>query len=190
MQDIKQTPGAATPRPDPTWLRAVDKLALGLAFLAAGALILLAANVFFDVIGRAFLKAPLPGTLEMTAHWWMPMLTLLAFAYTEKRQEHIKVTILLDTLPLRMRQLVEGCFGLIATALLIGLAWHAWHEAMDSFGYMETTSSLPPVAIWPFKFVAVIGVGALALQSAGTSFRYFTGRLPGVEFETREGEAV
>jgi len=190
MTQTSQMQGAGRPRTDPTWLRAVDRLALGLAFLAAGALILLAANVFFDVIGRAFFKSPLPGTLEMTAQWWMPLLTLLAFAYTEKRQEHIKVTILLDTLPVRMRQWVEGCFGLIATGLLVGLAWHAWHEAMDSFGYMETTSSLPPIAIWPFKFVAVIGVAALALQSAATSFRYFSGRLPDDGFDPNEGEAV
>ncbi|WP_375175116.1 TRAP transporter small permease subunit [Pseudooceanicola sp.] len=190
MQDTSQTKGASHPRTDPAWLRAVDRLAVALAVIAALALILLAANVFLDVIGRAFLKSPLPGTLEMTAQWWMPVLTLLAFAYTEKRQEHIKVTILLDTLPLRMRQWVEGCFGLIATALLIGLAWHAWHEAMDSFGYMETTSSRPPVAIWPFKFVAVVGVAALALQSAATSIRYFTGRLPGGDFDAHEGEAV
>ena len=106
------------------------------------------------------------------------MLTLLAFAYTEKRQEHIKVTILLDTLPLRMRQLVEGMFGLVATSLLIGLTWHAGIEALDSLGYKETTSSRPPVAIWPFKFVAVLGVAALALQSAATTYRYFPRRLP------------
>ena len=188
MQDTP--PITSADRADPLWLRAVDGLALGLAVLAAIALVLLAANVFLDVMGRAFFKSPLPGTLEMTAHWWMPLLTLLAFAYTEKRQEHIKVTILLDTLPPRMRQLVEGCFGLIATALLVALAWHAWHEAMDSLGYMETTSSLPPVAIWPFKFVAVIGVGALALQSAATSLRYFTGRLPSDDIGAHEGEAV
>lgn len=174
--------------PDPALLRLIDRIALGLALIAAVALILLALNVFADVIGRAFLKKPLPGTLEMTAQWWMPTLTLLAFAYTEKRQDHIKVTILLDTLPLRMRQWIEGAFGLIATALLVGLAWHALAEAQDSFGYMETTSSLPPVAIWPFKYAAVLGVTALALQSAATSYRYFTRRLPAAA--APEGEAV
>lgn len=177
-------------RKDPAWIRAVDGLAVVLALAAAGALVFLAVNVALDVTGRAFFKTPVPGTLEMTAQWWMPALTLLAFAYTEKRQEHIKVTILLDVLPPRMRQVVEGCFGLIATALLIALAWHAWAEAMDSLGYGETTSSLPPVAIWPFKFVAVVGVAALALQSAATSARYFTGRLPLVTPGTDEGEAL
>jgi len=179
-----------TTQNDPALLRAVDRIALGLALLAAGALILLALNVFVDVLGRAFLKKPFPGTLEFTAQWWMPVLTLLAFAYTEKRQEHIKVTILLDALPLRMRRLVEACFGLIATILLVALAYHSFNEAMDSYGYKETTSSLPPVAIWPFKFVAVVGVGALALQSAASTWRYLTGRLPLTPGEAREGEAV
>jgi len=191
IQTTERPPRRADPepQPEPPLLRAIDRLALGLALLAAGALVLLAANVFLDVLGRAFLKQPLPGTLEMTAQWWMPMLTLLAFAYTEKRQEHIKVTILLDTLPPRLRQWVEGCFGLVATLLLIALAVHAWHEAMDSFGYGETTSSRPPVAIWPFKFVAVIGVGALALQSAATAWRHFTGRFA-ADRDRREGEAA
>ncbi|MCB1464099.1 MAG: TRAP transporter small permease [Nitratireductor sp.] len=165
-------------------------LSFGLTLLAACALVLLALNVFIDVLGRAFLKTPLPGTLEMTAQWWMPTLTLLAFAYTEKRQEHIKVTILLDALPLAMRRTIEGCFGLIAIALLIGLAWYAFDEAMDSFRYGETTSSLPPVAIWPFKFVAVAGVVALAMQSAATAWRHFTKPLPLAPSETHEGEAI
>ena len=187
---VNDMPDRTRPMKDPALLRAIDRLALGLALLAAVALVLLALNVFVDVLGRAFLKQPFPGMLEMTAQWWMPTLTLLAFAYTEKRQEHIKVTILLDALPPRMRQLVEGCFGLIATALLVALAWYALAEALESFGYGETTSSRPPVAIWPFKFVAVLGVGALALQSAATSWRYFTGRLPLGAADTHEGEAV
>lgn len=190
MAEHVKTDKSPATRRDPALIRAVDMLAFGLALLAAIALILLALNVFVDVLGRAFLKTPLPGTLEMTAQWWMPVLTLLAFAYTERRQEHIKVTILLDALPLRMRQVIEGCFGLVATALLIGLAWYSFKEAMDSYGYGETTSSLPPVAIWPFKFVAVLGVAALAMQSAATTWRYFAGYLPLMPTESHEGEAI
>ncbi len=163
-------------------LRVIDRLSDALAWVAAVGLILLAANVFADVIGRAFLNQPVRGTLEMTAHWWMPILTLLAFAFTERRQEHIKVTLLLDTLPPRMRRMVEGSFGLIAIALLVVLAWYALTQATESAGYGETTASTPPVVIWPFKFVAVAGIAMLALQSLATTIRHFA-NLPLAENE-------
>lgn len=187
MSDLSKSPVAAR---EPLALRVVDGLGYVLAIVAAVALVLLAANVLVDVIGRALFNTPLRGTLEMTTQWWMPILTLLAFAYTERRQEHIKVTILLDTLPPRLRQVIEGTFGLIATGLLVALCWHSLTEALESAGYKQATSSVPPVAIWPFKFVAVVGVGALALQSAVTAFRYFAGYLPRSENLQSDGDIV
>lgn len=188
---MSDTAVAPPPRaPDPLLLRGVDTLARGLAILAALALVLLAVNVLVDVTGRAGFNAPYPGTLEMTAYWWMPTLTLAAFAYTEMRQEHIKVTILLDILPPLMRRMVEGVFGLIATGLLLLLAWHGLSEALEAAEYGQTTSSSPPVAVWPFKFLAPLGVLALALQSAATSYRYFAGHLPVTETYDSDSDTV
>lgn len=162
----------------PLIIRLIDRLSDILAFGAAAGVVLLVVNVFIDVAGRKLFNTPFPGTLEHTTFWWMPMLALLAFGYTEKRQEHIKVTILLDALPPRMRQIVEGVFSLLATGLLLGMTYYSWFEAMKSYGYQQVTPSDPPVAIWPFKFVAVAGMGMIALQMAATTIRYFAGTLP------------
>lgn len=159
-------------------LRLIDRMSAVFAYAAAAAVILLALNVFIDVIGRKFFNTPFMGTLEMTAFWWMPTLTLFAFAFTEQRQEHIKVTILLDALPVRMRQIVEGSFGILATGLLVALTYYTLIDALRSAGFQQTTPSAPPVAIWPFKFVAVAGVAMLSLQAAATTARYFLGQLP------------
>lgn len=166
------------PRKTPGIFRLIDGLSAFFAFGAAAAVVLLAISVFVDVIGRTFFHAPLTGTLEMTAYWWMPMLTILAYGYTERKQEHIKVTILLDMLPLRLRQMVEGAFSLLATGLLVALTYYTWIDAARSARIQETTPATPPVAIWPFKFVAVAGIAMLALQFAATSLRHFSGRLP------------
>jgi len=162
----------------PTLVRIVDRMTNVVAVLAAAGVVLLVLNIVVDVVGRLLLGKPFPGTIEYTSYWWMPTLALLAFAFTEKRQEHIKVTILLDALPLRMRQIVEGSFGLISTALIAALAFYAWEDAMKAYAFQEVTASSPPVPVWPFRFVAVIAMGMLALQSAATTWRYFAGRLP------------
>lgn len=159
-------------------LRFVDRMSAVFAYGAAVAVVLLALNVFVDVMGRKFFNTPFLGTLEMTAYWWMPMITLFAFAFTEQRQEHIKVTILLDALPVRMRQIVEGSFGILTTGLLVALTYYTLVDALRSAGFQQTTPSTPPVLIWPFKFVAVAGVAMLSLQAAATTTRYFLGLLP------------
>lgn len=162
----------------PLAVRVIDRLSNLFAILAAAGVVLLVLNVVVDVAGRLLFNSPFPGTIEYTTYWWMPTLALLAFAFTEQRQEHIKVTILLEALPPRMRQIVEGVFGLLATALLVALIYYTWHDAMRSYGFREVTSSSPPVSVWPFRFVAVAGMAMIALQSAATTFRYFTGHLP------------
>jgi len=165
-------------RPAPLPVRLIDGLSNCAAILGAAGVMLMVANIVVDVAGRMLFHKPFPGTIEYTTYWWMPTLALLSFAFTEKMQEHIKVTILLDALPPRFRQIVEGVFGLIATALIAALAYYAWHDAMRGYNFQETTASSPPVAIWPFRFVAVLGLAMLALQSAATTFRYFAGQLP------------
>lgn len=162
----------------PLVIRMIDRSSGAMAYVAAAAVVLLAINITIDVVGRTVFHAPLVGTLEVTAYWWMPTLTLLAFAFTEKHQEHIKVTSLLDSLPPRMRQIVEGIFGVIATLLLVALTYYTFREAMVGAALQKTTASKPPVPIWPFMFVAVAGVGMLALQTAASSYRYFAGHLP------------
>ena len=162
-------------RTDPSLLRVIDRVTCGFGYLAALGVICLILNVFVDVVGRKFFSAPWPGTIERTTYWWMPTLVLLGYAYAEYAQEHIKVTILLDALPERMRQIVEGVFGLLATLLLIALVYYTYQDAMKSFNFREITSSKPPVEIWPARFLAVIGIALLALQSGASTLRRFMG---------------
>ena len=185
MAGHPETSGTRPNGRGPLLVRMIDRLSGATAYLAALGVIFLVINVFIDVIGRKFFSAPLPGTIERTTYWWMPLLVLMAFAYTEYRQEHIKVTILLDALPDRMRSLVEGIFGLMATLLLIALLVYTFQDAMKSFRFREVTSSRPPVEIWPARFMAVAGVALLTLQSAATTWRRLTG-LPSrpEEFDT------
>lgn len=159
----------------PLWVRFSDRMSDGIAILAALALILLAGNVFLDVVGRTFWRHPFSGTLEYTAYWWMPTLTLLAFAYTEKQQEHIKVTILLDVLPHGLRRGIEMVFGLLTLGMTAALCYYATLEALQSMALGRTTPSTPPVPIWPFKFMATLGLAMLTLQLLASIWRWANG---------------
>jgi TRAP-type mannitol/chloroaromatic compound transport system permease small subunit len=192
MSNATDTPNSDRPaqRRLPLVIRAIDRSTSVFSLLAAIGVVVLMLNVFVDVVGRKFFGSPFPGTIERTTYWWMPLLVLLAFAYAEYQQEHIKVTILLDALPLRMRQIVMGVFGLIATVLLIALVIYSCQDAIKSFNFREVTSSRPPVEIWPARFLAAAGVTMLALQSAATTFRCFAGLLPQIHDYDNEADTV
>nr|WP_325210860.1 TRAP transporter small permease [Salinibacterium sp.] len=161
-----------------------DAMSLG----AAIALVLMAVNIVIDVIGRSLFNSPFAGTLELTSFWWMPTLTLLAFAVTERHQEHIKVTLLLDSLPVRMRQIIEGSVSVLATLLLLALAWFTLANAIDAEELRLAANSTPPIPIWPFKFVAAAGIAMLAVQMAATAYRHFAGLLPRADSLATEGD--
>ncbi|MCR2793481.1 TRAP transporter small permease [Microbacterium sp. zg.Y625] len=162
----------------PLAIRVVDRLSDIAGTGAAIALALLTLNVIVDVVARTLFGRPLAGTLELTTYWWMPGLVLLSFPYAERLQEHIKVTMVLEALPLPVRRIVEGTIAALVAALLAALAVFTLQDALASAALGQTTNSNPPIAVWPFKFVAVAGIALLALQSAATSFRFFSGRLP------------
>lgn len=162
----------------PAVIRIIDRLSQIAAIGAALALALMSINVMVDVIGRTFFRHPFAGTLELTSYWWMPALIVLSFGYAEYLQEHIKVTLVLDALPRRFRQIVEGTIALLGALLLLVVAYFTLMDAMHSFDIQQASNSKPPIAIWPFKFVAVAGAVLLALQLAATAYRFFADRLP------------
>ena len=174
----------------PLMIRLVDRLSDVAGVGAAVILGLLTLNVIVDVLGRTFFGRPFAGTLELTTYWWMPGLVLLSFPFAERVQEHIKVTMVLEALPLPARRVIEGTIAALVAALLAVLAYFTLQDALASAAMGQTTNSRPPVAVWPFKFVAVAGVALLALQSAATSYRFFSGRLPRRDALLSEADAL
>jgi TRAP-type C4-dicarboxylate transport system permease small subunit len=102
------------------------------ALIAGLALVALVLNVAVDVIVRATDGRPLGRTLEMTTYWWMPVLVTLSYAIAEREREHITVTMLLDRMPTRSRQYVEGAFSAVGTAVVAALTWYTILDAVAS----------------------------------------------------------
>lgn len=165
-------------RPLPVWVRIADSLSRYAGIVPAILLLVLAVNVVIDVLGRYLFIKPLEGTFEWSMYWWLPGVVLLGYAVTELRQEHIKVALLLDAMPLRLRQIVEGTVSALAAVLIGILIFYAFKDAVTSQEIGLATSGKVAYPIWPLKYVAVFGATLLLLQSLASSYRFFTGRLP------------
>jgi TRAP-type C4-dicarboxylate transport system permease small subunit len=143
-------------------------------YIAAACLVLIAILVGAQVIGRIydglltlFGYPPygfLVASLAEIAGYLLTAASFLALAATLKRGAHIRVTILLGSVPDRVRHIFE-LWALAAGALFVAfISLHLARFAFDSWRFNEVSYGIIPVPLAMPQ--AVMAFGALALLVA------------------------
>jgi TRAP-type C4-dicarboxylate transport system permease small subunit len=152
----------------------LDRLYNVALYVAAACLVLIAALVGAQVIGRLydvllmlFGHRPygfLVPSLAELAGYLLAAASFLALAATLKRGAHIRVTILLASVSNGARRLLE-LWALAAGAVFVAfICWHLALFAYDSFRFKEVSYGIIPMPLWIPQ--AVMTVGALTLLVA------------------------
>ncbi|HEY0877118.1 MAG TPA: TRAP transporter small permease [Zeimonas sp.] len=149
--------------------RAIDRLAVGLAVVAAVLLVLAALVITWSVFWRA------------TGHstWWeiefsvymMVASLFLASPYTLKTRGHVGVDLLTHYLPQRLRFRAAVVVAVIGLAVCLYLAWLGAGLAWESFLKGERTESTWAPRKWPLFAMLPLGLGLTALQYVVEIFR-------------------
>jgi TRAP-type C4-dicarboxylate transport system permease small subunit len=160
------TPAAASPTTSaPRWLKLIDRLSLASA--AVGAILLggMVCTVVADVIRRNAFNRPVPGALELTQFAYMPTLISLGLGYALLRNEHIRVTLLTAPTGPKVQRVIE-VLGMVLTIGAMGaLAWFGAQRAQTAQLVDEHAVGVEWFAIWPYRWVAVVGMVVLGLQA-------------------------
>ncbi|MBB1271699.1 TRAP transporter small permease subunit [Psychromonas sp. SR45-3] len=129
-------------------------------------MLLLLANVFYDVVARYFFKYSSIGLQELEWHIFASMF-LLGIAYTLKEEGHVRVDILYEKLSLKNRAWINciGCvlFLLPFCALVI---WYSYDFALESY-HLNETSGDPGGLSHRWLIKAMIPLSTLALVFSG-----------------------
>ena len=150
-------------------------LALGAAIIA-----LMAVHVIADVSCRYLLNQPLPGTIEIVSLYYMVAVIYLPLAYVQSRRQHIVVHQFTDWLPLRARLGIDAVVGVLATAVLVLLAWRGVIEAIRATEVgQQSIAGTHAIASWPPRWFVPLGLTVMALQCITQSARDFTAALSG-----------
>ena len=118
------------------------------AFAMAGGVTfcLLIAMSIVSIVGRKLAAAPVPGDFEL-----MQMGAAFGAAaflpYCAMRDHHLKVEILSDWVPARLRYGLEGVAQVLLAAFALLFAWRTALQAIDLRGSGETTTLLA-VPMW------------------------------------------
>lgn len=143
--------------------------------VAAVVVIAMMLHTLANALGRYIFSAPIYGTNEMVAYWYLPGVVLIGFVAAQAQKEHISVSILYDNIP-RRNQLEYTVFSGVVSALLCGaFAWFGLLEALDNLaiGAMAGNSS---IIMWPITFIVPVMFALLAallvIQVVGALIRF------------------
>lgn len=144
--------------------RGLDALYDGAAWLAALFMIGLLVMVLLSIAGRQ-LHFHLPGT-DAYAGYMMAAAGFLALAHTFKRNEHIRVTLLLGFLHGKPRRALE-IWALCAATLLAALAaFYSCRLSWQSYLFHDISTGNDATPLWIPQLTMAIGSVILAIAIA------------------------
>ncbi len=143
------------------WLRAIESFLLDLAALM---MIVIMSIVVIDVVLRYCFNSPISWAYPLISRYLMIYLFFLAVSDTLRRNQHIFVDLLVRTLNVRNRSLLEllgylPSAALVAVVLWLGIAL-TWEQYVNNQVEMDTLA-------WPSWIATVavpVGMGAMLLR--------------------------
>ncbi|MCI5078480.1 TRAP transporter small permease subunit [Oricola sp.] len=166
---------------------AIDKLLAFFGRLGAWAGFVLIIAVCVDVATRYF-GVPKPfgwnsTQLQESEYWLHTFLFTLMIGYAYKRQAHVRIDLLRDSFPIKVKYLVEmvGIALFLFTYALLG-AWYCYKYALSSFLEHEMSKSTIGLShIWIVKSALVamfVLMGFAAVSQFIKALAGFRGVLP------------
>lgn len=150
--------------------RFLENIVLWLAqfsfFVGALAMVLMMLHISADVAARTLFGSSMPGTLEITAEWYMIAIVYMPLALLALRDQHIAVDLFTHNLSKRVQH------GLRAVMAVIALGFfYYWAEASLDLALKKTKrlsfldSGLLQIPTWPVYWGCFVAVVLLMLAT-------------------------
>ncbi|MBN9495904.1 MAG: TRAP transporter small permease [Alphaproteobacteria bacterium] len=154
--------------------RALDLLYESSAWLAGLSMLAILIVTLIQILGGVsdiFLR----GT-DAYAGYAMAAASFFALAHTLKRGEHIRVTLILQRLPLGVRRVMEIlCLG-IAVLMTGFFAWYAWDMVYWSWEFESRSDAMDATLLWIPQLAMSIGVTILCVAFVDEFVQVLGGR--------------
>jgi TRAP-type mannitol/chloroaromatic compound transport system permease small subunit len=153
-------------RPAPKVLEAINRGSSVLMVISGIALVIMLGLIASDVFLRNIFGVAVTGVAEYVSQWMMPATILFAMAFTERKKDHIRVTIVEDSLMGRPQQVFAAMGQSLAVIISVILAWGSLNLSIESMGIRETVPmGTGELAVWPIKLIIVAAWIWVAVQA-------------------------
>ena len=139
--------------------------------VTAGTMVLTTA----DAMGRYLFAQPITGVFEITTDYLMVALVFLAASYAYRTGSFVRVTILLEHVPARVRLAADYLAQFISVLVGIGLVVAAARQARRTLASNTMSVSLISYPIGPAHVLAALGLLLMTLRIIADLSRVSTG---------------
>ena len=161
------------------WERAFDRFSNWVGGLSAVLLLLLVANVFYDVVMRYLFNDVSIGMQELEWHLFSTIF-LLGVAYTLRIDGHVRVDVVYERQSPRHRALIDilGTLVLLWPFCLL-VTWYGWQFAAEAYALGEVSGDPGGLAYrWLIKGMIPLSFAFVLVSSIGfmlRAWRQFSG---------------
>lgn len=152
----------------------VDAALVPLGIAAEIAVGLMCLHIVVEIIANSLFRAPIEGTTEIVARWYMVALVFLPLAIIQRRDGHIKAEIFTDRLSPRALMWLEACIAILMAVFSFLFAWYSGIDAVEATKQRESIELMRgTVTVWPTRWFVPIGfatMGVVALLCAARGF--------------------
>lgn len=137
----------------------INKISMVLGGISLLALMLLATG---NVVLRVF-HMPFSGTYEIISFLGAVIISF-ALGYTQKKKDHIVVTILTERFPKKLQRIVGGFADLVIMIFFGVVAWQVYVWGMKIYASHEVSETIK-MAFYPFVFAVAAGFTLLSFSA-------------------------
>jgi len=143
--------------------RVIERVSNAFTVISGILIVLMAFIASYGVIRRYVFESPEPYSYELSMMFLL-WTFVLALAYLEKLDSHLRVDFVVVLLPKRIRTFFLNVIGPLAGFIFCAvLTWEGWTVAMYSLEIGEKSMSIWAVPLFPVKIVVPIGYGLLCI---------------------------
>ena len=148
----------------PRSLRALERIAATLALGAGVAILVLAALITVDIVGRDFFGVSVQGTDEIGGYV-LAFVGSLGMALTLLRRGHPRIDLFFRFFPGALRDALHVLAQATMAGFAVFMAWHAWGELASTLRFGSVTNTPLQTPLWVPQAVWLAGTAFFALTA-------------------------
>jgi TRAP-type C4-dicarboxylate transport system permease small subunit len=134
-----------------------------LTYLSTGVILFMMVYIVAEVVLRYGFNSPQPGHLE-GSELLLPIIVFFAVSYTQARNGHIGMTLVIDSLPVTWRRALEMLTFVLSLLVCAVLAYFGAKYAFQLYEYDDVTMTPPYWRTWPSAAAISLGYLMLAMR--------------------------
>jgi TRAP-type C4-dicarboxylate transport system permease small subunit len=144
--------------------RAMDRMDTWANWLSRAALTIMLVLILVQVFTRYILNDPIEGVIGATEFYLMPIIVFGSLSYLEMHDGHVRVGILFDALPDKVRAALDVILRLAAAAFFALVCYAASREALKAWDFGYRTSGDIDAPLVTTLVIAPIGCLLIVLR--------------------------